>query len=64
MPGAGPPSEFGGRQQRNRVQPPPHEPTASEMLMLGYTTGDESGALAPDDGAAFNGLIDERQRTV
>ena len=64
MPGAGPPSEFGGRQQVNRVQPPPHEPTASERLMLVYTTGDESGALAPDKGEAFNGLIANEQRTV
>lgn len=50
-------TEFGGSPQRNRVQPPPHEPTASEQLMLGYTTGDESGESPPDNGEAFDGLL-------
>ena len=57
MPGDGPPSELGGKVMRNRVQPPPHEPTSSERLMLGYTTGDETGATGPDGGVAFAGLL-------
>lgn len=57
MPGAGAPSEFGGKVRRNRTQPPPHEPTESERLMLAYTTGDESGDQPPDNGEAFNGLL-------
>lgn len=40
-------SEFGGKVQKNRVQPPPHSPTPSERLMLLYTTGDESGLTDP-----------------
>jgi hypothetical protein len=51
----GGPSEFGGKQQRNGVQPPPHRPTSSEALMLGYTTGDETGASARNS-VAFEGL--------
>jgi len=54
---AGPPSEFGGRVQPNRVQPPPHVPTQSERMMLLYTTGDESGQLNPDNGESFAGLL-------
>lgn len=59
----GPPSEFGGKVGRNRVQPPPHEPTASEQLMLTYTTGDPSGInpftkkRAPDNGESWEGLL-------
>lgn len=55
---AGPPSEFGGKVQKNRVQPPPHEPTPSERMMLLYTTGDESGNLDPEsNGESFDGLL-------
>lgn len=50
-------SEFNGKPMRNRVQPPPHVPTASEELMLVYTTGDETGDSPPDKGEAFNGLL-------
>lgn len=59
-----PASEFGGKQQKNRVQPgitpngdPGHTPTASEEMMLTYTTGDPSGLSDPDGGAAWNGLL-------
>lgn len=55
-----PPSEFGGKQMDNGVQPRPHEPTRSEALMLGYTTGDETGVAARDNGEAFQGLLPER----
>jgi hypothetical protein len=54
MPGAE--TEFGGKPQRNGVQPPPHIPTPSEMLMLGYRTGDPSGQTMPDSGEVFSGL--------
>lgn len=58
MPDAlGPSSEFGGKIQKNRVQPSPHVPTASEKLMLLYTTGDVDGTKNPDSGEAFAGLI-------
>ena len=58
MPDAlGGPSEFGGKVQKNRVQPSPHVPTASEKLMLLYTTGDVDGSKNPDAGEAFSGLI-------
>lgn len=58
------PSEFGGKAQRNRVQPPVtpdgragHTPTASEQVMLTYTTGDPTGVSDPDNGEAFSGLL-------
>jgi hypothetical protein len=61
MPGAipdpYPPSEFGGKTQPNRVQPPPHEPLWYERVMLGHTTGDETGNTPVDDGAAWQGLL-------
>lgn len=57
MPDQLPASEFGGKVQRNRVQPPPHVPTASERLMLTYTTGDESGVLDQDAGEVFSGVL-------
>jgi len=59
-------SEFGGKVQRNRVQPPPHVPTPSERLMLMYTTGDESGTLDPDkNGDVFAGFLpEEEQRAI
>lgn len=56
------PSEFGGRAQRNRVQPRPHVPTRSEALMLGYTTGDENGLTAPDGGEVFQGLLPKTEQ--
>jgi hypothetical protein len=67
------PSEFGGKVQKNRVQPaitpdglPGHLPTASEQMMLTYTTGDTSGLKDPDNGAAWNGFIpyDEKVQEV
>ena len=67
MPDAlGPPSEFGGRVRKNRVQPPPHVPTPSERLMLMYTTGDESGLTDPDkNGDVMAGFLpDEEQRAI
>jgi hypothetical protein len=52
-----PASEFGGRVQRNGVQPPPHTPTASERLGLIYRTGDETGTLPLDnEGVIMSGL--------
>lgn len=60
MPDAFRPSEFGGRVKPNRVQPLPHQPTTSEALMLGYTTGDPTGALGPDQGENMTGLLPRR----
>lgn len=53
------PSEMGGKVQRNRVQPSPHSATASEKLMLTYTTGDAEPTVnsEPDGGEAFAGLL-------
>jgi hypothetical protein len=51
------PSEFGGRIQRNGIQPLPHIPTASEKLSLMYRTGDVDGSKEPDGGLSFSGLI-------
>lgn len=64
MAGNNAPSEFGGGpMRRNRIQPPPHQPTASEKLMLQYTTGDPTGVLDPDlEGAAFEGLLPYKQQ--
>lgn len=57
------PSEFGGRIQANGVQPPPHEPTASEKLMLVYRTGDDTGLLPVDrEGAPFEGLLPKKEQ--
>lgn len=51
------PSEFSGRPvRRNGTHGPPHEPTVSEALSLVYRTGDETGALDPDDGSTFLGV--------
>lgn len=63
-------TEYGGKVQKNRVQPTTptgdhgfsHTPTPSEELMLGYTTGDTSGASDPDSGEAFAGLLPEEER--
>jgi hypothetical protein len=62
----GPASEFGGKVQRNGVQPPPHIPTAKERLSLIYRTGSESGTADPDpNGDIWAGLRDEAtQRAV
>lgn len=57
MPNLGAPSEFGGKPQRNGVQPPPHRPTPSERLSLMYRTGREDGTAAPDNGEAWLGLL-------
>lgn len=67
MPDAlGPASEFGGKVQKNRVQPPPHVPSPSERLMLLYTTGDESGRSNPDPNSdIMMGLLPEdEQRAI
>ena len=67
MPDAlGKPSEFGGKIQKNGVQPPPHVPTASERLSLLYRTGSESGTVDPDpNGDIWAGLREESvQRAV
>lgn len=55
-------SEFEGKSRKSGIPIPPHEPTASEELMLTYRTGEPTGALRPDDGSAFNGEIDPKQR--
>lgn len=56
-------SEFGGKVQKNRVQPSPHVPTPSERLMLLYTTGDESGLTDPDpNGDVMMGLLPEAEQ--
>lgn len=52
-------SEFGGRIQKNGVQPFPHVPTAAERLSLIYRTGDPSGRTDPDNGEIFAGLRTE-----
>jgi hypothetical protein len=57
MPDPYKPSEFGGKIQENRVQPPPHIPNQAERLMLLYTTGDESGQSSPDNGETFEGML-------
>lgn len=51
------PSEFGGK--AGLVQPAPHEPTASEKLMLMKTTGQDPDTIvdqeAKPDGHSFRG---------
>ncbi len=66
MPDALPPSEFGGKIQRNGIMPPPHSPTAAEKLSLTYRTGDETGKTNDDRYAeTFNGLLEEgKQRDL
>lgn len=69
MPDSFPPSEYGGKVQRNTVQPPRtprghkgHTPTASEKATLMYTTGDdEDSTKPPDNGEAFSGLLPEKE---
>lgn len=60
----GPASEFGGKVQKNGVQPPPHVPTPSERLMLLYRTGDESGMTNQDAGEAMEGLLPVAEQTA
>lgn len=64
------PSEYGGRVQRNGIQPPVtpkgapgHEPTASEKLRLIYQTGqDEDSTRNPDsERESFNGLLPPKE---
>jgi hypothetical protein len=69
MPDKFPPSEFGGKGQRNTIQPPVtprghagHSPTESERLRLQYLTGqDEDSTRDPDGGEAFTGLLPEEE---
>lgn len=59
------PSEYGGKVQRNGIQPPVapsgapgHELTASEKLRMIYQTGqDADSTKLPDNGESFNGLL-------
>lgn len=68
MPAKNTPSEFGGRVQRNGVQPRPHRPTSSEALSLLYRTGSEDGINPftkrnePDSGEAFEGLLPKAEQ--
>lgn len=63
MPDKFAPSEFGGKVGRNRIQPPPHPPTAAEKLMLVYTAGDETGATSPDtEGVIWEGLLPREEQ--
>lgn len=56
-------SEFGGKVQKNRVQPSPHVPDPSERLMLLYTTGDESGLTDPaKHGEPMEGMLPEAEQ--
>lgn len=63
MPIADKPTEFGGKVQKNGIQPRKtpingegHEPSASEKLRLIYTTGqDADSTLTPDGGVSFHG---------
>lgn len=65
MPDRQPPSEFGGKTQRNGIQPPVspsgmkgHTPDANERLRLDYLTGQhEDSTKDPDGGEAFHGLL-------
>lgn len=57
-------TEFGGKVQRNGIQPPVapkglpgHVPTNAELLRLQYLTGqDADSTRPPDDGEAFEGI--------
>lgn len=65
MPDRMPPSEYGGRVQRNTIQPPispsgmkGHSPDAAEKLRLQYMTGqDEDSTVDHDNGEAFSGIL-------
>lgn len=60
-----PPSEFGGKQKANGIQPPPHQPTASEQLGLVYRTGTDTGLLMNDqEGVVMNGLLPRKIQTA
>ena len=65
-----PPSEFGGKTQKNTLYPPTtprgnpghtrDQLDADEVLRLGYLTGqDEDTTLPPDGGLSFQGLVEE-----
>lgn len=64
MPDPYPPSELGGKTQRNGIQPPitptghkGHSPTPAERLRLLSLTGqDEDSTKDPDTGEAFTGM--------
>lgn len=65
MPDRGAPSEFGGKVQRNGIQPPVspsgmkgHTPDANEKLRLFYQTGQtEDSTKLRDGGETFSGLL-------
>lgn len=69
MPNVNKPTEFGGRVQRNGIQPPVapkpsrsiptgHVPTGAEKLKLQYQTGQtEDSTRSPDNGEAFTGIL-------
>lgn len=52
-----PPSEFGGKVGKHGIQPLPHRLTSSEMLRLGYRTGQDTDRNANAGPEAFNGLL-------
>lgn len=64
-----PPSEFGGKTNRNGINPAPYRPNADESLSLLYRTGDSTGntfMAKKDEGVVFNGLIpfDEQMKII
>jgi hypothetical protein len=70
VPGPNSPTEFGGRVQKNTIQPPVapkpsksiptgHIPTSTETLRLQYLTGQTADSTRPpDNGEAFSGIED------
>jgi hypothetical protein len=52
-----PPSEFGGKTGKHGIQPLPHRLTSSEILRLGYRTGQDTDRNANSGSEAFNGLL-------
>lgn len=69
MPNAMGPSEYGGKTQRNGIQPPVspsgmkgHTPTADEKQRLLHSTGQtEDSTSPPDGGEAFSGILPLRE---
>jgi hypothetical protein len=67
VPDSMPPSEMGGKVQRNTIQPPQtpsgmrgHSPTAIETQRLALHTGQDIDSTRDfDTGEAFNGLLPE-----
>lgn len=58
MPAEGPPSEYGGKIQRNTVMPKdPEALTAGEQLRLVYRTGTENPDADPDEDAFIGGRL-------